>query len=83
VQCPAVFCSADEDAVVPPEYHQLVIDAYAGPKRVIKLKGSDHNSAIEGDAEQQLRTEIRWIVETAQGEVGTFPAALTPAIGKR
>src|SRR5688572_11015602 len=35
-RAPAVFLTGDADSLVPPKYQQLVIDAYAGPKRVIK-----------------------------------------------
>lgn len=63
VHCPAVFCTADEDGLVPPKYHRMVIDAYAGPKRVIRLSGAGHNSSVEGEAERQLQEGIGWIVE--------------------
>ena len=47
---PAVFLTAENDEVVPPRYHMLVANAYAGEKRVIALHGAYHNDPIEGAA---------------------------------
>src|SRR5439155_7442097 len=61
IHAPAIFLLADHDEVVPPAYQKLVLDAYAGEKRVIALKGSSHGSSITGDAAKQLRDEIDWL----------------------
>ena len=58
---PAVFLSADHDSLVPPKYQQQIIDAYAGPKRVITLKGTTHWQGVSGDANTQLLEGIEWL----------------------
>jgi pimeloyl-ACP methyl ester carboxylesterase len=47
---PAIFLLAERDEVVAPRFHRLVVDAYAGEKRVIALRGAFHNDPIEGAA---------------------------------
>lgn len=58
---PAIFVSAGADEVVPPEYHQLVIDAYAGPKRVIHAPGARHNERISGSASDEYEAAMDWL----------------------
>jgi pimeloyl-ACP methyl ester carboxylesterase len=50
VRVPAIFLLAEKDEVVAPRFQRLVVDAYAGEKRVIPLIGAGHNSPIEGTA---------------------------------
>jgi pimeloyl-ACP methyl ester carboxylesterase len=47
-RAPAIFLLAERDEVVAPRFHRLVVDAYAGEKRVIALRGAYHNDPIEG-----------------------------------
>ena len=62
---PAVFLTGDADALVPPKYQQLVIDACAGPKRVIRMPGTTHWQPVTGQAESQLAREIDRLWDTA------------------
>ncbi|PYL31928.1 MAG: hypothetical protein DMF39_01000, partial [Verrucomicrobia bacterium] len=41
---------AEKDEIVPPRYHKLVVNAYAGEKRVIALHAPHHNDPVEGPA---------------------------------
>src|ERR1700746_2435226 len=50
IHAPAIFLLAEKNEVVPPRYHELVLNAYAGEKRVISLRGAYHNDPIEGAA---------------------------------
>lgn len=50
IHAPAIFLLAENDEVVAPRFHRLVVDAYAGKKRVIALPGAHHNDPIEGAA---------------------------------
>jgi len=61
IHAPAVFLSADHDSLVPPAYQKLVIDTYAGPKRVIIMKGTTHWQSVTGDANTQLLDGIEWL----------------------
>jgi pimeloyl-ACP methyl ester carboxylesterase len=63
VKAPAVFLSSEDDEVVPAIYHQKVIDAYAGPKKVIRLGGSSHNAALSHASLAELRKDIGWLLE--------------------
>jgi hypothetical protein len=59
---PALFLLADHDELVPPPYHQLVVDAYSGPKRVIDLIGAKHNDLPSEAEEEQVQAGIAWLV---------------------
>jgi fermentation-respiration switch protein FrsA (DUF1100 family) len=62
VHAPAIFLLAGKDEVVPARYHQLVVDAYAGKKRVISLPGAHHNDPIEGTALAELDNGLGWLL---------------------
>jgi uncharacterized protein len=65
IHAPAVFLLADKDEVVAPRYHRLVVDAYAGEKRVISLRGAYHNDPIEGTAVADLNSALGWLLAKA------------------
>ena len=60
-RAPAIFLLADEDEVVAPRFQALVVDAYAGEKRVIQLTGADHNSPID-DGLTKLHDALDWLL---------------------
>ncbi len=47
VHAPGVFILSERDGTVLPRYQRLVVDAYAGPKRVFTLPGADHNDPLD------------------------------------
>lgn len=59
---PAIFLLAEKDEVVPPRYQRMVVDAYAGEKRVIELPGANHNTPIEGAALADLYRALDWLL---------------------
>jgi hypothetical protein len=59
---PAIFLLADRDEIVAPRFQRLVVDAYAGEKRVIRLSGASHNSPIEGAAIADLHRALEWLL---------------------
>lgn len=59
---PAVFVLSGADRVVPPRFHRLVVDAYAGPKRVIDVPGAPHNAPLPHEAAEQLQRDIDWLM---------------------
>ncbi|PYK29740.1 MAG: hypothetical protein DME57_09375 [Verrucomicrobia bacterium] len=59
---PAIFLLAENDEVVPPRYQRMVVDAYAGEKRIISLRGANHNSPIEGDGLLELHQALDWLL---------------------
>jgi pimeloyl-ACP methyl ester carboxylesterase len=62
---PAIFLLAEKDEIVPPRYHKLVLNAYAGEKRVIELHGAYHNDPIEGTALADFYQALDWLLPRA------------------
>ena len=62
IHAPAIFLLAEKDEVVPPHYHKLVVEAYAGEKRVIQLPGAYHNDPIESAALAKLNNAVDWLL---------------------
>ena len=62
IHVPAIFLLADKDEVVAPRFHQLVVGAYAGEKRVIPLPDAYHNDPIEGTALADLNRALDWLL---------------------
>lgn len=62
VRAPAIFLLAENDEVIAPRWQKLVVDAYAGEKRVITLGGAHHNSPIEGAAVADLHNALDWLL---------------------
>ena len=62
IQTPAIFLLAEKDEIVPPRYHRLVVDGYAGQKRVISLPGAYHNDPVEGAALAELNHALDWLL---------------------
>ena len=65
IRAPAIFLLAEKDEIVAPRYHQLVVGAYAGEKRVISLPGAYHNDPIEGTALADLHHALDWLLRKA------------------
>ena len=59
-RAPVIFLLAERDEVVAPRFHRLVVEAYAGEKRVIALRGAYHNDPIEGAALADLNDALSW-----------------------
>jgi uncharacterized protein len=65
IHAPAMFLLAEKDEVVAPRYHRLVVEAYAGEKRVIALRGAYHNSLIEGAGLVDFYSALDWLLPKA------------------
>jgi pimeloyl-ACP methyl ester carboxylesterase len=63
---PAIFLLAERDEIVAPRFHRLVVEAYAGEKRVIELRGAHHNDPVEGDALKDLNDALDWMLGKAR-----------------
>jgi uncharacterized protein len=64
-RAPAIFLLAEKDEIVPPRFHRLVVQAYAGEKRIIELRGAYHNDPIEGTALAELNNALGWVLTKA------------------
>jgi uncharacterized protein len=62
IHLPAIFLLAEEDEIVAPRFQRMVVDAYAGEKRVIPLRGAHHNSPIESAAVTELYNALDWLL---------------------
>jgi uncharacterized protein len=62
IHAPAIFLLAEKDEVVAPRFHRLVVDAYAGEKRVISLRDAYHNDPIEGTGLADFHRALDWLV---------------------
>ena len=59
---PAIFLLAENDEVVPPRFQRMVVDSYAGEKRVITLRGARHNDPLTGSAIAELYGALDWLL---------------------
>ena len=62
IHASAIFLLAERDEIVAPRFHRLVVNAYAGEKRVISLPGAYHNDPIEGRALADLNDALSWLL---------------------
>jgi pimeloyl-ACP methyl ester carboxylesterase len=58
----AIFLLAEKDEIVPPRFHRLVVEAYAGEKRIIELRGAHHNDPIVGSALAEMNDALDWVL---------------------
>ena len=70
IRAPAIFSLAEKDEVVAPRFHRLVVDAYAGEKRVIELHGALHNDPIEGASLADLNDALSWLLPNVSSPHG-------------
>ena len=65
IHAPAIFLLAENDEIVPPKFQRLVVDSFAGEKRVIRLPGAHHNSPIEGPVVIEIHHAYDWLFGAA------------------
>jgi uncharacterized protein len=61
VHVPAIFLLAEKDEVVAPKFQHLVVEAYAGEKRIIPLPGAGHNSPMDAAALANFHQALDWL----------------------
>ncbi len=69
INAPALFLSARSDTLVQPSYQRSVIDAYAGPKKVLEFDG-DHNTPGPDHANPALIEHMNWLWNAAMKDSG-------------
>jgi uncharacterized protein len=62
IHAPAIFLLAEKDEVVAPRFHWLVVDAYAGEKRVISLRDAYHNTPIDETGLADFYKALDWLL---------------------
>jgi hypothetical protein len=61
VDRPAVFLLAGRDTLVTPPYQMKVVDAYAGPKKLIHLPSYGHNDPVEDNDLPEVWSAVEWM----------------------
>lgn len=61
-RAPAIFLLAEKDEVIAPKFQRLVVEAYAGEKRVIPLTGARHNDPLEGAGVADFHNALDWLL---------------------
>ena len=69
-----VFLLAENDEIVAPKYQRLVVDAYAGEKRIVPLAGASHNSPIEGQGRVDLERAVDWLLKPTTDATAPAPS---------
>ena len=65
---PAVFVGSKRDRIVPPGYQVRIVKAYAGPKRIMRLRKANHSTPMNPVEQIRFRQEMDWLRQRA------FPA---------
>ncbi|HKP03356.1 MAG TPA: alpha/beta fold hydrolase [Chthoniobacterales bacterium] len=61
-RAPAIFLLAENDEIVAPRFQKMVVEAYAGKKRVIPLRGANHNSPIDAEGWRSFHEALNWLL---------------------
>jgi uncharacterized protein len=59
---PAIFLLAENDEVIAPKFQRLVVQAYAGEKRIVTLAGARHNDPLEGASVAKFVEALDWLL---------------------
>ncbi|MEQ8791686.1 MAG: alpha/beta fold hydrolase [Pirellulaceae bacterium] len=60
---PAVFISSSRDRIIPPKYQQLVFEAHAGPRRIMRLPEADHADPMSEEEAREYVKMLGWLRE--------------------
>jgi pimeloyl-ACP methyl ester carboxylesterase len=71
VDVPALFIGSVRDRIVPPHYQAQIVRAYAGPKRIMRLRKADHDAVMNAEEQDRYRRELRWLREQSRRSVET------------
>lgn len=58
---PAVFIGSARDRIVPPNYQARIVKAYAGPKRIMRLRKANHSTPMNAMEQIRFRHELEWL----------------------
>jgi pimeloyl-ACP methyl ester carboxylesterase len=62
---PAAFVMSGADTIIPPKYHELVYNAYAGPRRRIDMPGVGHDGPLTHAASLEQASDVEWLWQEA------------------
>ena len=64
VTLPAVFLQSECDTLVTPSLQQRVFESYGGVKRVVTLKGLEHDGLLTNQHFAEITIAMTWLVGT-------------------
>ncbi len=67
---PAVFVMSLKDEIVAPRFQRRIIDAYAGPKKVLELPDAGHSTGLSEQEAARLRALAEWLYGSLTAERG-------------
>ncbi len=59
--CPAVFLTSRRDTTVPSTFQDRIIDAYRGPRRVLKMKEAGHATSLNLGEQREYARHLDWL----------------------
>ena len=77
-KAPAAFILSEKDEIVAPRFQQLVVDAYAGEKRLIPLRDAGHLTPLDDAALQKLHEAMAWLVPASVHAQANLAATSAP-----
>ena len=69
VTLPAVFLQSELDTLVPVEYQNQVVEAYAGKSQVVLLEGLSHGGVATEFHEPMIEDSIRWLWKRTRSKI--------------
>lgn len=61
IKSPALFILSGDDSLIPLEYQQLVVNAYAGDKQILLRPKADHNTPLATADQLRLQANLDWL----------------------
>ncbi|TWT81111.1 Alpha/beta hydrolase family protein [Planctomycetes bacterium CA13] len=58
---PGLFLQSERDTLVPPAMQQLIRNVYAGPQRMVELRGLSHDGLIDEEHQASVREAVEWL----------------------
>ena len=63
---PCLFVCSEKDSVVPPNYQNLIIDAFGGPLQKFQIEAADHADPIPEHQHDDFLSAIAWLGDQLQ-----------------
>lgn len=68
---PAVFVGSTQDRIVPPHYQVRIVRAYAGPKKIMRLRKANHSTSMTATEQIRYGQLLGWLRERALAKMMT------------
>lgn len=78
-KAPALILTSEADGVVPPAFQELILDAYDGETRNVRLPEAGHSSPVPDACLPEYIESLRWLLAVSLGPSAARRAAADPA----